>query len=297
MNKLKILLISPLILLGFVTASLKSEDKVLNISAIPDQNQEILDRRFNLFSREIERELNVKVKYLPVVNYVAAVTSFRTKNLDVVWFGGLTGVQARLQTPNSLVLAQRDIDKKFQSVFIINKKLELNSTMELNDLKYLKNYRFTFGSENSTSGRLMPEYFLNKAGIKISDFKGKKAGFSGSHDATIALVNSGAFDAGVVNKQILERNLKYNRKRTKNINVFFISPDYSDYHWLAQGDLDKKFYKGFTSTLKKTILNFNKENPSQREILKMFNANSFINADASEYNNIELIGRKLKKIR
>ena len=297
MNKLKILLISPLILLGFVTASLKSEDKVLNISAIPDQNQEILDRRFNLFSREIERELNVKVKYLPVVNYVAAVTSFRTKNLDVVWFGGLTGVQARLQTPNSLVLAQRDIDKKFQSVFIINKKLELNSTMELNDLKYLKNYRFTFGSENSTSGRLMPEYFLNKAGIKISDFKGKKAGFSGSHDATIALVNSGAFDAGVVNKQILERNLKYNRKRTKNINVFFISPDYSDYHWLAQGDLDKKFYKGFTSTLKKTILNFNKENPSQREILKMFNANSFINADASEYDNIELIGRKLKKIR
>ena len=297
MNKLKILLISPLILLGFVTASLKSEDKVLNISAIPDQNQEILDRRFNLFSREIERELNVKVKYLPVVNYVAAVTSFRTKNLDVVWFGGLTGVQARLQTPNSLVLAQRDIDKKFQSVFIINKKLELNSTMELNDLKYLKNYRFTFGSENSTSGRLMPEYFLNKAGIKISDFKGKKAGFSGSHDATIALVNSGAFDAGVVNKQILERNLKYNRKRTKNINVFFISPDYSDYHWLAQGDLDKKFYKGFTSTLKKTILNFNKENPSQREILKMFNANSFINADASEYENIELIGRKLKKIR
>ena len=297
MNKLKILLISPLILLGFVTASLKSEDKVLNISAIPDQNQEILDRRFNLFSREIERELNVKVKYLPVVNYVAAVTSFRTKNLDVVWFGGLTGVQARLQTPNSLVLAQRDIDKKFQSVFIINKKLELNSTMELNDLKYLKNYRFTFGSENSTSGRLMPEYFLNKAGIKISDFKGKKAGFSGSHDATIALVNSGAFDAGVVNKQILERNLKYNRKRTKNINVFFISPDYSDYHWLAQGDLDKKFYKGFTSTLKKTILNFNKENPSQREILKMFNANSFINADASEYKNIELIGRKLKKIR
>ncbi len=297
MNKLKILLISPLILLGFVTASLKSEDKVLNISAIPDQNQEILDRRFNLFSREIERELNVKVKYLPVANYVAAVTSFRTKNLDVVWFGGLTGVQARLQTPNSLVLAQRDIDKKFQSVFIINKKLELNSTMELNDLKYLKNYRFTFGSENSTSGRLMPEYFLNKAGIKISDFKGKKAGFSGSHDATIALVNSGAFDAGVVNKQILERNLKYNRKRTKNIKVFFISPDYPDYHWLAQGDLDKKFYNGFTSTLKKTILNFSKENPSQREILKMFNANSFINADANEYDNIELIGRKLKKIR
>ena len=96
----------------------------------------------------------------------------------------------------------------------------------------------------------MPEYFLNEAGITIKDFKGKRVGFSGSHDATIALVNSGGFHAGALNKQVWENNLKNNPKRTNNVNVFWITPDYVDYHWIAQGNLDNRFRKGFTKDLK-----------------------------------------------
>tara|TARA_Y100001978_G_scaffold27067_1_gene23112 strand:+ start:570 stop:1466 length:897 start_codon:yes stop_codon:yes gene_type:complete len=293
----KNLFIPTFILFSILSSSAKAEKKLLKIGAIPDQNQEILDRRFNLLSKHLSKKLNVKVKYIPVTNYVAAVTGFRTNNLDLVWFGGLTGVQARLQTPNSIVIAQRDIDKRFKSVFIVNKKLKLNPAEELSDLKNLKNLRFTFGSENSTSGRLMPEYFLNMAGIKTSDFKGGKAGFSGSHDATIALVNSGAYEAGSLNKQIWEKNLIDYPKRTKNIDVFFVTSNYVDYHWLAQGDLDQKFYYGFTKKLKKAILDLNENNYTDKIILEMFNAKKFINSDAKQYEKIEEIGRKLKKIR
>ena len=298
MNKsIKYFYLPVLIFLFFLKGSIKAEEKFLKIGAIPDQNQEILDRRFNLLSKELSKHLNVKVKYIPVVNYVAAVTGFKTKDLDLVWFGGLTGVQARLQTNNAIVLAQRDIDKKFKSIFIINNKFELKPANKISDLKNLKGLRFTFGSENSTSGRLMPEYFLNKVGVKTTDFKGKKAGFSGSHDTTIALVNSGAYEAGVLNKQIWDRNSGNNLKLTRNINVFFISPEYVDYHWLSQGDLDEKFYKGFTKKMKKAILNLNENNPQHKRILEMFNAKKFINSDAKDYKNIEEIGRKLKKIR
>ena len=276
---------------------LNANPKTLKIGAIPDQNQDLLDKRFNLFSNELSKTLNVKVKYIPVINYVAAVTGFRTNDLDLVWFGGLSGVQARLQTPNAIVIAQRDIDKEFKSVFIVNKKLKLDSISNKNGLKKLKNLKFTFGSENSTSGRLMPEYFLNNAGIKIKDFKGKRAGFSGSHDATIALVNSGAFDAGALNKQVWENNLKNNPKRTNNVNLFWITPDYVDYHWLAQGNLDSRFRKGFTKELKSTILNLDIKNTEHKKILNMFNAKKFIEAESSDYKNIEAIARKLKKIR
>ena len=271
--------------------------KVLRVGAIPDQNQDILDKRFNLFSEELSKQLDVEVKYLPVINYVAAVTGFRTKDLDLVWFGGLSGVQARLQTPNSVVIAQRDIDKEFKSVFIVNKKLQIDPISNIKGLKKLKNLRFTFGSESLTSGRLMPEYFLNKAGIEIKDFKGKKAGFSGSHDATIALVNSGAFDAGALNKQVWENNLKNQPKRTKNVSLFWITPEYYDYHWVAQGNLDKRFRKGFTKELKSAILNLDSKNPPHKKILDMFNAEKFIKAEAKQYKKIEDIGRKLKKIR
>ena len=294
---LKIIFIPSFILLSILGSSIKAEKNTLKIGAIPDQNQEILDRRFNSLSKELSKQLNVEVKYVPVINYVGAVTGFRTKNLDLVWFGGLTGVQARLQTSNSIVIAQRDIDKEFKSVFIVNKKLNLTPAKELSDLNRLRNLRFTFGSENSTSGRLMPEYFLNIAGVKTYEFKGKKPGFSGSHDATVALVNSGAFEAGALNKQIWEKNLKNNSKRTKNIDVFFVTPSYVDYHWLSQGDLDEKFYSGFTKKLKKAILNLNENNPNHKIILEMFNAKKFIDSDAKQYKNIEEIGRKLKKIR
>ncbi len=297
MTKIKNYLFTSSLFFSLFATPIFANIKVLKVGAIPDQNQSILDKRFNLFSKELSKQLDVEVKYVPVINYVAAVTGFRTKDLDLVWFGGLSGVQARLQTPNSVVIAQRDIDKEFKSVFIVNKKLKIDPIPNIQGLKKLKNLRFSFGSENSTSGRLMPEYFLNKAGIEIKDFKGKKAGFSGSHDATIALVNSGAYDAGALNKQVWGNNLKNYPKRTKNVRLFWITPDYFDYHWLAQGNLDKRFRKGFTKELKSAILNLDYKNRSQKKILDMFNAKKFIKADAKQYKKIEEIGRKLKKIR
>ena len=292
-NSLLFLIIS----LYLCNLPLEARTKVLRIGAIPDQNQEILDRRFKLLSKELSEKLKVKVKYKPMVNYIAAVSGFRTKSLDLVWFGGLTGVQARLQTPNSIIIAQRNVDKEFRSIFITNKKINLKQTTNINDLKLLKNLRFTFGSENSTSGRLMPEYFLNEAGMEIKDFQGERAGFSGSHDSTIALVNSGSYEAGVLNKQIFDKYLVSNSKRINNINIFFITPEYPDYHWLAQGDLDKIFKKGFTSELKNLILSFNKDNTNQKIILDMFNADKFIESDKNQYKKIESIARQLNKIR
>tara|TARA_Y100001968_G_scaffold149290_1_gene136509 strand:+ start:371 stop:1276 length:906 start_codon:yes stop_codon:yes gene_type:complete len=282
---------------SFFSEPLKAKEKILRIGAIPDQNQEILDKRFNLLSEELSKQLDIKIEYVPVVSYVAAVTAFRTNSLDLVWFGGLSGVQARLQTPNSVVLAQRDIDKEFKSVFITNKKFSIKKTKKLKDLKLLTKYRFTFGSENSTSGRLMPQYFLDIAGIKLTDFKGQNVGFSGSHDATIALVNSGAYDVGVLNKQVWDRNLKENPKRVKNSTIFFITPSYVDYHWLAKGNLDQIFRNGFTKELKEVILNLDPKNKNQKLILEMFNAEKFIEANSEQYKNIEFIARKLKKIR
>ena len=115
MNKIfiniKKITLTSTIFFATLSSPLNANPKVLKIGAIPDQNQEVLDKRFNLFSKELTKTLGVKVKYVPVINYVAAVTGFRTNDLDLVWFGGLSGVQARLQTPNAIVIAQRDIDK------------------------------------------------------------------------------------------------------------------------------------------------------------------------------------------
>ena len=237
------------------------------------------------------------VIYKPVINYTAAVTAFRTGDLDLVWFGGLTGVQARLQTKGAQVIAQRDIDINFRSVFIANKNSNLPLIKDILDLKLLAGKRFTFGSESSTSGRLMPQYFLQKAGIKLNDFKGGRPGFSGSHDATLALVQSGSYEVGVLNKQVWISNIMKKRVDFSKVNVIWETPPYADYHWLVQPNLDLRFGNGFTNKLKTTILSLNKKSEQQKQILDLFGAQKFISANKEQYKSIETIGRKLGKIK
>ncbi len=296
-NKRKIISLCLLFLCLFYSKSYAQDQNNLKIGAIPDQNPEILNRLYKILSNELEKQLGIKVKYVPVVNYQSAVTAFRNGNLDLVWFGGLTGVQARLQRPGAIVLAQRDIDAKFHTVFIANTKTKLNRFSSINELKQLKGHRFTFGSPSSTSGRLIPQYYLNKAGIKISDFKGGRAGYSGSHDTTIALVQSGAFEVGALNEQVWKKNLSMKRADPSKVIVIWRTPPYVDYHWLAQPNLEEKFGKGFTIKLKETIINFSKDSESQKQILDAFGAKKFIPAHAKEYKKIEEIGRKIGKIR
>ncbi|WP_320667898.1 putative selenate ABC transporter substrate-binding protein [Prochlorococcus sp. MIT 1307] len=288
-----------LLLLGslFIPNKVSLAQPKLFISAIPDQNPEHLNRMYGLLSAELSKQLGIPVRYVPITNYPAAVSAFRTGSLDLVWFGGLTGVQARLQKPGAKVLAQRDIDLRFQSVFIANLASKIPVIKNQGELKLLKNRRFTFGSESSTSGRLMPQYFLQQAGVEISHFKGKRPGFSGSHDATLALVQSGSYEAGVLNKQVWETNLKRRRVDKSKVRIIWETPTYSDYHWLAQGNLDSRFGSGFTKKLQKTILGFSRESKAQAKILELFGANRFIPAYDYQYREIELIGRQLGKIK
>ena len=142
----------------------------------------------------------------------------------------------------------------------------------------------------------MPQYFLNKAGVQLKDFKGSRPGFSGSHDATLMLVQSGSYEAGALNEQVWESNLKSGRIDPSKVFVIWKTPSYYDYHWLAQGNLDKKFRKGFTEELTNFFLNLNEKSINQKKILELFGAKKFIPSKNENYNKIEKIGREIGKI-
>ncbi len=275
----------------------QAQQKLLRIGAIPDQNPEKLNRLYGQVAAELGRQLGVRVQYVPVTDYAAAVSAFRTGSLDLVWFGGLTGVQARLQKPGAQVIAQRDIDAQFHSVFIANSRSGLQPIRSQKQLTVLEGKRFTFGSESSTSGRLMPQYFLSQAGVQLKDFAGGAPGFSGSHDATIALVQSGAYDAGVVNEQVWKANLRSGKANRSKVFVLWRTPGYPDYHWIGQPDLDRRFGPGFTAKLRGAILSWRPSNPQQKQILELFGAQQFTGAKASDYRQIEQVGRQIGKIR
>ena len=274
-----------------------TESPVLHIGAIPDQNPEKLNRLYSSLSGELSDQLKVPVQYVPVSNYPAAVSAFRTGSLDLVWFGGLTGVQARLQTPGAQVLAQRDIDAKFTSVFIANGASGLRPFSNGDQLTNLKGRRLSFGSESSTSGRLMPQYFMSQNGVETEDLAGGAPGFSGSHDATIAVVQSGAYEVGALNEQVWRSNVKDGRVHPNKVSVIWRTPAYVDYHWVARPDLDERFGNGFTNKVQSALLKISPTTPRGETILELFGAAQFIPAQNSDYDKIEAVGRQLGKIR
>ena len=269
---------------------------VLQIGAIPDQNPEKLNRLYGTLSSELSEKLDVPVRYAPVSNYPAAVSAFRTGSLDLVWFGGLTGVQARLQTPGARVLAQRDIDAEFTSVFIANGASGLRPFTSADQLVELKGRRLAFGSESSTSGRLMPQFFMGENGVKPEDLAGGGPGFSGSHDATIAVVQSGAYEVGALNEQVWRSNVADGRVDPGKVSVIWRTPPYVDYHWVVRPGLDERFGDGFTDKLQTALLDLSADTENGATILELFGAERFIPAKDEDYVMIETVGRQLGKI-
>jgi phosphonate transport system substrate-binding protein len=258
----------------------------LSIGAIPDQDPEVLQRLYGTVADSMSAALDLDVVYRPVTDYGAAVSLFRTGDLDLVWFGGLTGVQARLQTPGAAPIAQRDIDADFHSVFVVNAATGLSPADDLTPLAPL---RFTYGSETSTSGRLMPAYFLEQQGVDPQGFPGGP-GFSGSHDATLALVASGTYQAGVLNEQVWA-------SRTADGSVdpavvqYARTPAYHDYHWLLGPQAAERLGDDLADRLGDYFTGLTPQRDG--DVLTLFGAGSFVPTEAGNYDQIEEIGRRL----
>jgi phosphonate transport system substrate-binding protein len=273
-----------------------SAQTALAIGAIPDQEPQKLQRQYDKLAAYLQKELGIPVKYKPVTDYAAAVTAFKVGDLQLVWFGGLTGVQARLQVKGAEAIAQRDVDEKFHSVFIANKYSKLAPFQDIADLKQLKGRTFTLGSESSTSGRLMPQYFLQQAGLNLEDFQGK-VGFSGDHDKTIKLVEANTYEAGAVNEKIWLKRVASKEVDVNKVDVIWRSPAYYDYHWVINPEVKKTYGEDFVKKVQNAFLKLDPKIPEQKEILDLLEANKFIATKNSNYAQIEAVGRKIGKIK
>lgn len=247
--------------------------EALIVGAIPDQDPEELQRKYQQLATYLEQKLGVPVEYKPVTDYAAAVTAFKVGDLDLVWFGGLTGVQARLQVPGAEAIAQRDVDQQFHSLFIAHKSSELTPLNDISELQKLKDKTLTFGSESSTSGRLMPQYFLKQAGVTLEDFKGEP-GFSGDHDKTIKLVEAGTYQVGAVNEKVWEKRVQENAVNLDQVEVIWRTPAYYDYHWVIHPQVKEQYGADFVQKVQEAFMSLDPNVPEEKEILDLFSAGS-----------------------
>jgi phosphonate transport system substrate-binding protein len=298
MKKILAALLSTLMIISLTACSggakAPTEKPVFKIGAIPDQNATEISKNMGLIAKYLSEKTGLKVEFVPSVDYAALVTSFERGEMQLAWFGGLTGVQARAVAPGAEAIAQRPIDSKFKSVFIAQKDLNVSK------LEDLKGKSFTFGSESSTSGSLMPRYFLTEGGINPDvDFNGKP-NYSGSHDTTIKLVESGAFQTGALNISVWEKSLKENKVDLNKVKVFYTTPEYFDYHWTINtiDNIDKVYGEGTKQKIKDALLSMRLDKGGdQAEALKFFQTENFVETKNENYKAIEEVGKSLGMVK
>jgi phosphonate transport system substrate-binding protein len=264
-----------LLLIGLFSAICVSA-KDFTFTAIPDQDSTQLEQRFGKVAAYLEEKLGIKVVYVPVKSYAAAVTSFTNDDVQLAWFGGLSGVQARMRVPGSEAIAQGYEDQFFKTYFIAHESAGLTKAESLP--KELAGKTLTFGSKGSTSGRLMPEFYIREAFKQSPDEIFSRVGFSGDHSRTIALVNTGAYQVGVVNYKVWETELAAGKVDPTKVKLIWQTPVYPDYQWSIRGDVDAAWGEGFSAKVKKVLLDMN-----DPDLLASFPRQSFVEAKNSDY--------------
>jgi len=250
--------------------------KELRLSAIPDENPQEMLRIYAPFAEYLSKEIGIPVKFTPVVEYAATVEGLAANRLEMVWYGGLTSVQAAKQAKGARRIIMRKEDAQFKSYFITRKDTGIKT------LKDLKGKTFAFGSVSSTSGHLMPRYFLLKGGINPEkDFS--KFSFSGAHDATAAWVEAGQVDAGALNFLVWDKLVENKKVDTSKVDIFWTTPPYVDYVWTVRAGVDKAIVDKITKAFLK--LDYNK--PDDKKLLDLHRTKGYIAAKDEDWKGIE----------
>ena len=258
-------------------AALAQATTVLRVSAIPDEAPTELQRKFKPLGDYLQRETGLEVQFTPVTDYAAVVEGLASQKIDLAWLGGFTFVQAKIRTNGAATpIVQRAEDEKFTSKFIV----PIDSPAKT--LADLKGKNFAFGSPSSTSGHLMPRFYLAKAGIQPdTDFKA--VAFSGAHDATVAFVASGRAEGGVLNASVWDKLVEAKNPNAAKVRVLTTTPPYYDYNWTVRPGLDAALTKKLTDA----FLKLDPSQPAMKEIMDLQRASRFIPTQASNYDGIE----------
>lgn len=261
-------------------------------TAIPDADETKLREMFDPLAAYLTRKLGLKVVYKPVTSYDNAVNAMTGGDVFLAWFGGLTGVQARARTKGEAI-AQGEEDRAFFSYLIAHRSTGLAMSDEFP--KGIAGRTFTFGSPGSTSGRLMPEYYIRQHFGRAPEEVFKSVAFSGTHSNTLRAVREGGVEVGAINYTDWEKAVA--EGETGDAVAIWKTPTFYDYNWSVPGNIDEVYGAGFKDRLEAALLALDPATPAEKHILDQFRRSRFVAASNSDYQAIEDTAKAIGVIR
>jgi phosphonate transport system substrate-binding protein len=130
---------------------------------------------------------------------------------------------------------------------------------------------------NSTSGHLMPLYYMQQE--KVDPAVIQNASYSGGHDATALAVANDKAEAGAMDELVYKKMVANGQLKPGAVRVFYITPPFFDYVWVANKNLDPKIANAFADSMKALSAN----QPDQKALLDLLNAKQYVAANDTDY--------------
>ena len=249
----------------------ESSPEILRIGLLPEENPDSIKKRYTPLAQYLADNLQIPFELIISKDYNELVEQFANGKLDIAHFGGLTFLQAHQQA-DAIPLVMRDIDVNFSTYFLAREHKHVE------DLSTFKGLPFSFGAKLSTSGHLMPRYFLDTKGIKPENFF-SDVRYSGAHDKTALWVNDGTIELGAANSQIINSMFASGELDPQRIHIVWETPPYANYVWAVRPNITESFQ----NKLFNLFLSLLPSNKNHAEILSNLGAGGFIPANLDDF--------------
>ena len=246
----------------------------LRVAVLPDQSRERLVSQHTLLLDYLEAVTSLEFELSIPRDYQDLLDQFDSGRVDLAWFGGLTYIQAA-QRSQAVPLAFRDVDLKFTSCYLADGADTRTTIGEFEGVD------FSFGPGLSTSGHLMPRYFLEEEGLYPEQFFATVR-HSAAHDQTAEWVRDGIVALGVANCVIVQSLFDRGLLSSDDVRIVETTPPYSDYVWAVKPTMDEHT----SAVLLDALLALDATDPEQRAVLRSQGANAYLPAGLG---NFELI--------
>ncbi|MDP1649809.1 MAG: phosphonate ABC transporter substrate-binding protein [Rubrivivax sp.] len=236
----------------------------INFGIIATDSASTQRERWEPFFRDMEKKTGLTIKSFYAPDYAGVIEAMRFNKVQVAWYGNKAAMEA-VDRANGEIFAQvmyADGSFGYHGLLIAHKDSPYNTLDDV--LKNSKNINFSIGDPNSTSGFLVPTFYVF-AQNQVDHRTAFKTVRNASHGANLQAVLARQVDVATNNTEDMGKLESSKPELFKQIKVLWRSPLIPSDPFVYRKDLDP----AIKAKVKSFVLGYAKTDPQEKAILKV----------------------------
>ncbi|MGS9687840.1 phosphonate ABC transporter substrate-binding protein [Pseudomonas aeruginosa] len=211
------------LLAGSLAGMAHADQPVINFGIISTESSQNLKSIWEPFLKDMSQQTGYQVKAFFAPDYAGIIQGMRFDKVDIAWYGNKAAMEA-VDRAHGEIFAQTVAASGapgYWSLLIANKDSKIDSLEDM--LANAKSLTFGNGDPNSTSGYLVPGYYVF-AKNNVDPVKAFKRTLNSSHEVNALAVANKQVDVATFNTEGMERLELTQPEKARQLKVIWRSP-------------------------------------------------------------------------